>query len=375
MVRYTNRLVFALLNLALIASSQNAPTAHLGYVSYAGYQNTTIGINYYRAIPYAQPPVGQRRWRAPLPIESHHNFGGKTLNATEIGPSCYQSLPASILSLFPGGVAGLTSGLTQSEDCLILDVLTPTTPTSNELAVLLEIHGGGYTFGNAGPYPGDALVNVSNGNLIFVSIQYRLGLFGFLGGNEIAKDGSLNAGLLDQRLAVEWVQRHIGAFGGNPSRITIWGGSAGGGSVAYQLIAHGGQGTPPFSAAIAEYPWIQPPLNKTTQERQFSYTLALSNCTDLKCLRSKSSATLGVVNQAVQEAAYPGPGDGYGLFYYGPVVDGTFVKNLPSLEFFSGNFYKVPLLVDHDVYEGFLFTNMSTTSQDYETSDVGSLSI
>lgn len=95
-------------------------------------------------------------------------------------------------------------------------------------------------------------MNASNGEIIYVSIQYRLGLFGFLGGGEVAQNGVLNAGLLDQRAALDWVQRNIRPFGGDPSQVTIWGGSAGGGSVTYQLIAGGAYDDPPFSAAIAE---------------------------------------------------------------------------------------------------------------------------
>lgn len=259
-----------------------------------------------------------------------------------------------------------------SEDCLILDVLTPAKPVSSYLPVLVQIHGGGYTSGNAQSYPGDALVNASNGNLLYVSIQYRLGLFGFLGGSEIAEGGVLNAGLLDQRLALEWVQRNIRSFGGDPSRVTIWGGSAGGGDVTYQLIAGGAYDDPPFSAAIAEYPWWQPLLNASTQERQFFTALRLSNCSDLNCLRSLPSETLQTLNQAVQNASYPGPGDGYGVYWYGPVVDGKFIRQLPDLEFKSGNFYKVPLIVDRDAYEGAIFSNDTNSggTQEYETTDV-----
>lgn len=105
--------------------------------------------------------------------------------------------------------------------------------------------------------------------MIYVSMQYRLGLFGFLSGSQVAENGVLNAGLLDQRAALEWVQRNIRAFGkpsdpqaeerelmmigGDPSKVTIWGGSAGGGSVTYQLMAGGAYDLPPFSGAIAEY--------------------------------------------------------------------------------------------------------------------------
>lgn len=350
-------------------TTTTVPTIDLGYVKYQGYQNATAGINYYRGIPYAQPPVGDLRWRKPRPIESSSNYTGQTINASTLAPACYQSLP---FWNYPNPFADTPQG--QSEDCLILDVLVPSEPVSSSLPVMVQIHGGGYTIGNAVySYPGDAMVNASNGSMIYVSIQYRLGLFGFLGGSEIAQDGVLNAGLLDQRAALDWIQRNIRPFGGDPSKVTIWGGSAGGGSVTYQLIAGGAYDEPPFSAAIAEYPWWQPLLNSSTQERQYFTALKLSNCSDLNCLRSLSGSTLETLNQADQNASYPGPGDGYGTFWFGPVVDGKFVRKLPDQEFKTGNFYKVPLIVDHDGYEGDIFSNMSQTTQIAETTDVSSV--
>ena len=354
-------------------SNTSVPVIDLGYVKYAGYQNATAGINYYRGIPYGQPPIGDLRWRKPRPIEANNNFGGQTMNATKIAPACYQSIPLWSY-VQPGSHSEYSFVATpqgQSEDCLILDVLVPANPVSTSLPVMFQIHGGGYTEGNAAySYPGDAMVHASNGQLIYVSIQYRLGLFGFLGGSDIAQNGALNAGLLDQRAALDWVQRNIRAFGGDPSKVTIWGGSAGGGSVTYQLIAGGGYDDPPFRAAIAEYPWWQPFLNASAQERQYSTALQLSNCSDLNCLRSLPSETLATLSQADQNATYPGPGYGYGVYWYGPVVDGSFIRNLPDQEFKTGNFYKVPLLVDREAYEGDIFSNQSQTSQVDETIDV-----
>lgn len=143
------------------------------------------------------------------------------------------------------------------EDCLLLDVLVPQQPASSRLPVIVQIHGGGYAGGNSESYPGYALVNQSQGNLIYVSIQYRLGAFGFLSGAEIRENGVANAGLLDQRLALRWVQKYIHLFGGDPAKVTIMGGSAGGGSVLNQMILYGGEASPPFRAVISERPWVQ----------------------------------------------------------------------------------------------------------------------
>lgn len=83
-------------SVSLATSNGTAPTINLGYVSYAGYQNSTAGINYYRGIPYAQAPVGNLRWQKPQPIEKNNNFSGQVMNATKIAPACYQSVPLSI---------------------------------------------------------------------------------------------------------------------------------------------------------------------------------------------------------------------------------------------------------------------------------------
>lgn len=353
-------------------NSSSGPVVDLGYAKYAGWTNSTIGISYFRGLHYAQPPTGDLRWQQPVPIESSTNLTGQTIDATSIAPACIPGYPewnyASATA--PGSFAYDAYG--QDEDCLILDVLVPETPQniSGGLPVFFQIHGGGYTEGSAQSYPGDALVHASDGGLIYVSIQYRLGIYGFLAGADVAANGVQNAGLYDQRLALDWVQRHISKFGGDPEKVTIWGGSAGGGSVTYQLMAGGGLGDAPFRAAIAEYPWWQPLLNASTQELQYRYALNAASCEDLNCLRGLSTAELTTVGQADLNASYPGPGSGYGTFWFGPVVDGEFLQELPDTAFKTGNYYKVPLLVDRDGYEGAAFSNASQTTQIEETLDV-----
>ena len=147
-----------------------------------------------------------------MPIEWSSDFDSNTVyDASEIGPACYQNLPQSLYAPYNDSFAATPQGV--SEDCLTVDVLVPTHPVSKRLPVMVQIHGGGYTSGNAQSYAGDAMVNASEGNLMYVSMQYRLGIFGFLSGSQIAQNGVLNAGLLDQRAALDWVQRNIAAFG------------------------------------------------------------------------------------------------------------------------------------------------------------------
>lgn len=121
-------------------ASTDAPTVDLGYVKYQGYSNASTGINYFRGIPYAASPTGNLRWRKPVPIEWMNDFDAETLySATEIAPACYLSQPESTY-VEPGtGFTSTPQGL--SENCLILDVLKPSNPTSKKLPVMVQIHG------------------------------------------------------------------------------------------------------------------------------------------------------------------------------------------------------------------------------------------
>lgn len=248
----------------------------------------------------------------------------------------------------------------------------PQNPTSSRLPVIVQIHGGGYAGGNSETYPGYALVNQSAGNLIYVSIQYRLGVFGFLSSSEVRNDGVANAGLLDQRAALMWVQRNVRAFGGDPSKVTIMGGSAGGGSVLNQMILYGGETNPPFRAVISERPWVQPYHNNSILDSQFRELLAATNCTNLQCLRSLNSTALNVGAEAATLAGYTERPMlyGYGDYYFGPAVDGEYIRDLPSLELQRGHFSKVPLLVDTEAYEGYTFSNLSQTTMAEEDVDL-----
>lgn len=170
------------------------------------------------------------------------------------------------------------------------------------------------------------LVDQSHSGIIYVSIQYRLAVFGFLASAEVRENGVANAGLLDQRAALNWVQRNIRAFGGDPSKVTIIGGSAGGGSVMTQMIMYGGVSNPPFRSAVPEYAWWQSYKNGTVLQAQYRQMLAATACDDLACLRNQTTDALIGAMQATFDVGFNEGWYGHGDFYYGPTVDGEVIR-------------------------------------------------
>ncbi|XP_052684712.1 carboxylesterase 1C-like isoform X1 [Crassostrea angulata] len=182
-------------------------------------------------VPYGKPPIGHLRFQKPQP------FGAwsQTLNATILGPMCYQSRQQT--TKYPG----------ISEDCLKLNIYVPTgVVSSNNKPVMVWIHGGGFVYGSGGDYDGSSLS--LNGDVIVVTMNYRLGIFGFLQSKNYKAKG--NAGLWDQILALNWVRYNIKDYGGNPKDVTIFGESSGGMSVSLQSLIPSNRGL--FHRVIAQ---------------------------------------------------------------------------------------------------------------------------
>jgi len=184
-------------------------------------------------VPYAEPPVGPLRWMPPIPAKSWQGVR----DCTGPGHVCPQVEQEDHFGNYTGNMIG-------SEDCLYLNVYS-TQPEEALLPVLVWIHGGGFTAGAGAWYRPEYLLDY---NLVVVSINYRLGALGFLSLESPSVSG--NQGLRDQALALEWVQINIAAFGGDPTRVTIMGESAGSWSVFYQLLNPSSTGF--FSAAIGQ---------------------------------------------------------------------------------------------------------------------------
>lgn len=194
-------------------------------------------------------------------------------------------------------------------------------------------------------------MNTNNNSFVTVVIQYRLGAFGFLSSSEIAHKGALNAGLLDQHFTLEWVQQYISLFGGDPSRVTIAGESAGAGSVMTQAMAYGGsEGTQYFQNAIVNSPYLpmQYAYNDFVPEQYYYQFAAKAGCLErtgdvgrgneltggegvFECLVSMDSLTLQEANSNVTLLEAP-----YGQWAFLPVTDGTFLQSRPSEQLLSG---------------------------------------
>ena len=183
------------------------------------------------SVPYAQPPVGPLRFRAPRPVERWEGV----LQATKWPPFCVQ--PSMTLASKSSPVHPLAQMMT--EDCLYLNIWTPSLkvgPSSRRRPVMLWLHGGAFQYGGISVDENDASALALAGDLVVVTLNYRISAFGFLNANN-KHQAPNNVGLLDQRLAMEWVQQNIKQFGGDPQQVTLFGESAGGHSVGLHLIS------------------------------------------------------------------------------------------------------------------------------------------
>lgn len=335
-------------------------------------------IDKFNGIPFALPPTGSRRLKPPQPIQSPLG----TVKATSVAKSCPQFLFSTDEKDIPSSIVAKLSNipifqeLTNSgEDCLTLDVRRPSgTKADAKLPVLVWIYGGGFEQGSTANYDGASFVASSvtlNMPVVFVAMNYRLGGFGFLPGAEILRDGSANIGLLDQRLALKWVSDNIAAFGGDPSKVTIWGESAGSISVFDQMALYDGDhtynGVPLFRGAIMNSGSIAPANDVDGVKGQLVYDTVVKNggcrgATDtLACLRGLDyTKFLNAANSVPGILGYNSVAESYL-----PRPDGMVLTESAEILAKKGKYASVPFIIGNQEDEGTIFAlyqnNLTTT--------------
>ncbi|GLB44901.1 putative type-B carboxylesterase lipase family protein [Lyophyllum shimeji] len=344
------------------------PVVDLGYAQYSGTFNETTKTTEFLGIRFAAPPTGTLRWQPPHPPASTPGIQ----KAETQPPTCFfHGIPEGMSPTSPFRDDTLRKReFHPSEDCLFLNVYLPGQLSQRKrVPVVVWIHGGGYMSGSAQGLTGadvsdgKDLIRESNNGVVVVVIQYRLGLFGFLSGSEVKKNGVLNAGLLDQQFALQWVQKNIQKFNGDPARVAIWGVSAGAGSVLQHVIANGGRTWPPlFRAGITSSTFLpsQYGYSDRIPELLYKEVVSQTNCSSesdtLACLRAVDVSVLDELNSKIAAAGF------YGTFAFVPVVDGEFIRERPTEALKKGNVNGEIILATTNTFEGAIFIDPKTPS-------------
>ncbi|NUP05443.1 MAG: carboxylesterase family protein [Polyangiaceae bacterium] len=296
-------------------------------------------------IPYAAPPVGDLRWRPPAP----HDAWTEVLPAIQRKPACSQT---SVLThVYDDNTV---------EDCLTLNVWTPSSVLDEPRPVLVWIHGGAFVLGQSAEPAYDGQILSETTGSVVVTVNYRLGPLGFLALPELdAEDPSHPStgsyGLEDQRAALEWVKANIAAFGGDPSRVTLFGESAGGISTCFHMVSPPSEGL--FHRAIIESgpcDTATPKADAMAQGEEFVAALGCDTDADrLACLRAKDTQAIIDALPVSNDFIFA---DGPNWF---PIVDGYNIPDTPTNLFASGNFYDVPTIAGANSDEGSLFFRLA----------------
>ena len=304
------------------------------------------GVLEFRGIPYAAPPVGDLRWAAPRAAEPWKNVR----QAKDFGPACPQ------LHRF-----NLTDE-SLNEDCLTLNISRPATHPKRSLPVIVYLHGGAFVGGSSNLYRLDHLA--AEGRLVVVSINYRLGVLGFMPHPAFASADNGAYGLEDQRAALAWVQRNISAFGGDPSNVTLAGESAGAGSICAHLASPSTQGKLFDKAIILSGGCVQPlPTVEEAMSKVGSPIAAAVGCHDpvgaLQCLRRTPIRALLKAGDDLSKTR---------ILTFSPTVGTTILPEQIGGIFRAGKEARIPTLIGGARYEMRLYVGYAEQGG-YHTTD------
>lgn len=339
--------IFLLTLISLSTFAQTTVKTENGKIE--GYENQ--GLRIFKGIPFAAPPVGELRWKAPQPAQ---NWSG-VKKCTAFSASPIQNKPQPF-SCWTEEFIAKPEPL--SEDCLYLNVWTSAKSQTAKLPVLVWIYGGGLNSGSANCdiYDGEEMAKKG---VIFVSINYRVGVMGFMAHPELSKESGYNSsgnyGFLDQIAALKWVQKNIAAFGGDPKNVTIAGQSAGAFSVNAMIASPLAKGL--FHKAIPQSGGLLSSRlnqNLADAEKQGLKFMEKANCTSLAELRKKSA-------DDIQKASNL---QGFGRF--GTTMDGYVLPTNILEHFKKGLHNQVPIMTGWVTGDGSLMGEPKTTLEEYK---------
>ena len=324
--------------IALTAASPLTAVVKIDTGFVQGNQRDQYGILSFKGIPFAAPPVGDKRWKSPQPAPLLNS----TFDATAYGYTCYNAIPAESISTFTK----------QSEDCLSVNIWTGAREDNEKRPVMVWIYGGGFEFGGSASnqYNGTRLAQE---DVVIVSFNYRLGVLGFLALPDLDDEGTMsgNFGLQDQIAALKWVKKNIRAFGGDPDNITIFGESAGSHAVGLLMASPLTEGL--FHKAImesgayweSEHGSLETFSQARAKGKRFQEKMGAAS---MQALRAIPAAE---VNNATLWTMVSDPG----VQAFAPNVDKYVVTTPPSQVFDAGKTRQIPLLGGFNSGEQLLF--------------------
>jgi para-nitrobenzyl esterase len=311
------------------------------------------GLRMWRGIPYAAPPIGERRLRAPQPVVPWDGIR----SARDFGPVAPQD---------PRSLTGMNGRAAMSEDCLTLNVIAPRIPSAVPRPVMVYIHGGAYAVGSSREMPEQGEGLVHDGGVVFVNLNYRLGALGYLDFTRYStpeRPFDSNLGLRDQLAALEWVRDNIAAFGGDPGNVTLFGESAGANAVTTLMTVPRASGL--FARAIAESSpaeAVYGPETTAVWGRDFlellgavRHTPLMSEPTPQEAARLLDEAGTAEFVTATTRLVREMPDRVPGSTLLAPVADGDLLPTRPVEAFRAGRAARIPLIIGTNEREGSLF--------------------
>ena len=325
-------------------------SVHIGNIKYIGIYDTENNQFIFRGIPYAKPPIGELRWKSPVPLSKDP----KVINAQSFKPACMQDEYTTVWYQDVAELFGNPRTVFQhvdavSEDCLYLNIWADSLDQTSKKPVMVWVHGGADT-GGWSYEPNYLGHHLASKDVVVVSINYRLNIFGFFAHPEMSNQTG-NFGLEDEILALQWVKDHISAFGGDPENITYFGESAGGAHVSYLIASPMGKGL--FKRGIIQsgaynlFNWT----SKDDVEELGLKTQTVLNAHDLQTMKTLSAESILSASIGLNHP-------------YGPNIDGALIPNNLTKLFDEGSFNNVDLMIGSNKNEDYMYIDESVTEKD-----------